>query len=183
MNQKLTSIDTKPEPRTRPEANPTAPTTTATPTTAAIPHPTQPTPHPKRRIRREIDLGHVTGACPSFLLSHEDPAALQTLRQSIQDQLGARTPAELVMAEYATADAWLGLRAHTLLGSCIDTEIQENAEAVDREYEEIDSISRTALVFFNANTARVIHQFERTAARCHRILRQVFPLRAGNSRG
>ena len=171
MNHKLTNINI----HTNPE--PTA-TTSTTPTTSPTP-----TPSKKRHLRRQTDLGLVTGPGPSFLLSHEDPVALQALRQSIQDKLGAKSPIELVMAEFATADAWRGLRAHRLLGASVDTEVYEQTAAVDREYEEIDPTSRTALVYHNAGLARVLRQFERTIHECYRNIRQVFPMRAGKSNG
>ena len=159
MSQKLTTTNTKPESpsqRERPETN-------------------HPHPHParRRRPRRQTDLGLVTGPGPSVLLSHEDPVAFQVLRQSIQDKLGAKSPIELVMAEFATADAWRGLRAHRLLGASVDTEVYEQIAAVDRECEEIDPTSPTALDYHNAGLARVMRQFERTTLECHRNIRQV----------
>ena len=171
MNQKLTSIDTRPEPKSEPKPDPKPePKTPPTPTT------------PKRTIRRQVDLGLVTGPGPGFLLSYEDAAALQSLRQSIQDHVGARTTAELVAAEFATADGWIGLRAQRLYGATVDTEVQANAEAVDREFEEIDDTCRTALIYHDTAIARLLRQFERSAAECRRAYRQVFPIRAAKTR-
>ena len=87
------------------------------------------------------------------------------------------------MAELTTADAWRGLRAHRLLGASVDTEVFEQTDAVDREYEEIDPTSRTALIFHNPGLARVLRNFERTIHQSHHSLRQVFPMRAGKTNG
>ena len=167
MNQKLTTIDTRPESKSKPSESEASPT---------------PTSLKKRRIRRQIDLGQVTGSGPSFLLSHEDAGALQSLRQSVQDQLNARAPIELVVAEMATASAWLGLRALRHLGASVDTEVAEQADAVDREYEEIDTTSRTALIYHNAGTARILRGFERSAHESHHTLMHIFPLKSGKTR-
>jgi hypothetical protein len=159
MNQKLTSIDTLPAPK---------------PETA--------TPPRKRRLRRQIDSGQFTGPNPSFLLNHEDAAALQTLRQSVQDRLGARVPIEIVAAEFATAAAWHGIRALNHLGSVVDTEVLEQSEAVDREFDEIDPVSRTALIYHDAATAHILRGFERTIQENHRVIRHIFPMKALKTR-
>ncbi|MBL0155870.1 MAG: hypothetical protein IPP47_01985 [Bryobacterales bacterium] len=132
--------------------------------------------------RRTIDPTLLTGPdSPAYLLSTENPATLQSLRQSVHDHLQARTPAELAAAEYATAAAWLGLRALRHLGSAIDTEVSDQTAAVNRDFVEIDPISRTALIYHDPATARILRGFERTVNDNHRVVYQFCPLQAGKT--
>jgi hypothetical protein len=133
---------------------------------------------PRRHVRRQTDTGHFIGPGPGILLAFEDTAKLQSIRQSVQDRLGAEAPVELVVAELLTASAWRGMRSECLLASCLDTELQDRAEAVNREYASIDDYSRTALTFHDPNIARLARHFERSANECQRALRQAFPMRA-----
>ncbi|MBL0157374.1 MAG: hypothetical protein IPP47_09780 [Bryobacterales bacterium] len=163
MNAKLTTIDKRPETTTnKPEA--------------------EPTPTARPPIRRQIDRGLVTGPGSSYLLSTESPEALQTLRLDAQHQLGARSEIQLVVAEFTTATAWHGLRALKLHGASIDTEVQEQAASVNRDYSEIDPFCRTALIYHDVGLARVLRGFERTFHECHRSLRRAVPLTAGRTR-
>ncbi|HEY3439538.1 MAG TPA: hypothetical protein VGK29_02250 [Paludibaculum sp.] len=172
MSAKLTTIDKRPESATKPEAE----------LTASASAPARPTTPARPPIRRQIDLGLVTGPGPSYLLSTESPEALQTLRQDTQNQLGARSEIQLVVAEFTTATAWHGLRALKLHGASVDTEVQEQAAAVNRDYSEIDPVCRTALIYHDVGLARVLRGFERTFHECHRSLRRAVPLTAGRTR-
>ena len=165
MNPKLSSIDSKPAPRPQPATDP-----------AATPPP--PPAAGAKRIRRQSDPFQVLGPSPGFLLAHEDPLALQALRQSIQDRFGAKTPIDLFLAEFATATAWRGLRALHFESSTIDTEVFDQAAAVTRAHDDIDDVSRAALVYRDPDLARLLRHFDRSANECQRNLSRIFYSRA-----
>lgn len=187
MNTRMNSKLTAPEPESPIES--TAESTTATPakTTTWSPAASEikftPPAHPKRRLRRRIDPGLVTGPGAGVLLDHEDGNALEALRLSIRDHFKAKSTIDLVLAELATASAWRALRAVDLEGSTIDTQVDEQSEAVNRVYDDIDGTCRAALVFQDAAVARILRQFSQTANECQRNLVSLLRLRSGRASG
>lgn len=145
--------------------------------TELVPPPTDTTtpaaPPPRRRVRRQLDHNLITGSGPGSLLSFEDPVAIQAIRQSILDRLNCQSAVDLVFVELATSNAWRALRAAKLDAATVDTEVAAQAAAVDREYAEIDDISRTALIYHNPEITQVLRVFHKTQNECQRALLQI----------
>ena len=128
---------------------------------------------PRRRIRRQLDYNLITGEGPGSLLSFEDPAAIQAIRQSILDRLNCQSAVDLVFVELATSNAWQALRAAKLDAATVDTEVAAQRAAVDREYELIDDISRTALIYHNPEITQVLRVFHKAQHDSQRALLQI----------
>ena len=147
---------------------------------AAAPEP-KPLSRPKRSIRRQAHMDLITGSGPGVLLSHEDSHALKTLRQSFHDRFNAKSAIDLVLAELATSSAWRALRTIHLESAFIDTELAEQADAADRDFEDIDDVCRTALLFHNPAFTRILRQFSQTGNDCQRNLLQLLRNRAAGA--
>jgi len=128
---------------------------------------------PRRRVRRQLDHNLITGDGPGSLLSFEDPTAIQAIRQSVRDRLNCHSPIDLVFVELATSNAWQALRAAKLDAATVDTEVADQAEAVNRDYCEIDDISRTALIYQDPQIARVLRIFNLAQRDYQRSLLQI----------
>ena len=151
----------------------TIPTATIQPTTIQPATIQPPTISPRRRIRRQLDHNLITGPGPGSLLFFEDPAAIQAIRQSILDRLNCHSAVDLVFVELATSNAWQALRAANFDSATVDAEVAAQREAVDRDFESIDDISRTALIYQSPEITQVLRVFHKTQHDCQRALLQI----------
>lgn len=107
------------------------------------------------RIRRQFDPASPIEHAPSVLIGHDDPAAYQSVRQSVNDEFEPKSSYRQLLAERAAQELWRAMRASGAEAAAVDIQIADQAPQVDRIYQELDSHCRTALTLRDQSFALI----------------------------
>ena len=116
----------------------------------------------KRRIRRSPKPEHQPDLDTRSLINHEDPEAFANLRRCAIDRYDTRHPYDEFLAGVLASNLWRARRTAALEAAALDTEISEQLETVERDFDHIDDDCRTALAFKNESFAKLFHLIHRT---------------------
>ncbi|MDO8942475.1 MAG: hypothetical protein Q7U75_04790, partial [Desulfobacterales bacterium] len=127
-------------------------------------------PPARRRVRRQLDSSNPIKHLPSTLLGHEQSVSFHFVREAVSHEFTPQSNYQQILSEYASQNLWRTFRASALEAAASDIQVADQAQHVDRTYEEIDDNCRLALTFrdpLNTHIRRHILRDESEYTRRH----------------